>query len=63
MTSHEKNSTPAAGKPKSPQHPTNDSMPPYAPGGVPEPEGDGLPAARDAEGSRPDNALPPKAQP
>lgn len=65
MASHDKNSTPASqGKPKSPMLPGDDgAMPPYTPGGVPAPPGDGLPEARDANGGAPDNSLPPKARP
>jgi hypothetical protein len=62
MASHDKNSTPpAGGKPKPPLHPQGDAaMPPYTPAGVPEPEGDGLPASRGDTETVPETALPPK---
>lgn len=44
--------------PVSPRHPSDDAMPPYAPGGVPEPSRD--PAA---QGRREGPTFPPKSKP
>ncbi|HYC04622.1 MAG TPA: hypothetical protein VED40_15110 [Azospirillaceae bacterium] len=63
--------TGASGKPKaekaegpvppvSPRHPSDDAMPPYAPGGVPEPSRD--PAAQPDSGDA-GSTLPPRQKP
>jgi hypothetical protein len=51
-------------RPASPRHPNDDAMPPYAPGGVPEPSGDGKePAGEIEEREVPPSGFPPKRDP
>ncbi|WP_158284622.1 hypothetical protein [Azospirillum sp. TSO35-2] len=47
--------------PRSPKRPPDDAMPPYTPGGVPAPRGEG-PASPD-EKTAPPNSYPPKTKP
>ncbi|CAO3413530.1 hypothetical protein [Azospirillum doebereinerae] len=47
--------------PKSPLHPSDDHMPPYTPGSVPPPEGDG--PSSPAEKTAPPDTYPPKQKP
>lgn len=49
--------------PRSPELPPDDNMPPYSPGGVPEPEGSGHPEERPDKGESPSPTLPPKRAP
>lgn len=49
--------------PLSPELPPDDNMPPYSPGGVPEPEGSGHPEERPGKGEHPSPTLPPKRAP
>jgi hypothetical protein len=51
-------------RPVSPRHPNDDAMPPYAPGGVPEPTGDTQePAGKIGEREVPPSGFPPKRDP
>jgi hypothetical protein len=51
-------------RPVSPRHPNDDAMPPYAPGGVPEPTGDTQePAGKIEEREVPPSGFPPKRDP
>jgi hypothetical protein len=51
-------------RPASPRHPSDDAMPPYAPGGVPEPTGDTQePAGKIEEREVPPSGFPPKRDP
>lgn len=52
---------PPIDQPPSPRHPDDDIMPPYTPGGVPEPEPSPGTPRRDRE--PPPSGLPPKREP
>lgn len=56
------NGTSATRIPKHPQHPGDDQMPPYAPGGVPRPAAPSEPAERRAPPPHADT-YPPKRRP
>lgn len=61
---HPEDGDPPTRLPRTPTHPGDDkAMPPYTPGGVPAPPGDGRPAERPGKDRRPAPTLPPKRAP